>query len=306
MNITSLDLNLLLVLDALMVERSVTRAGVRLHMSQPTVSNALTRLRSIIGDPLFVRTRAGMEPTSRALELHLHIGQGLRLIERGLEQGSVFDPLASRNEFRIVLSDIGEVIYLPKLMRELKTVAPNVTVAASQLPRDRYGAALESGEVDLAIGTVIDESFYQQRLFDDVHICLVREGHPRVGRKLTMARFSEESHVTVAAIWNQANPFEVALRTRGIERRSALRVGHYLALPTIIRETDLLACLPSRAATAMLPMKGIRIMPLPFELPLLTVKLFWHRRNHHDRAARWFRSVVAKVLSEPSAPAPGN
>lgn len=92
--------------------------------------------------------------------------------------------------------------------------------------------------------------FYQQRLFDDVHICLVREGHPRVGRKLTMAGFSEEPHVTVAAIWNRANLFEVALRSRGIERRSALRVGHYLALPTIIRETDLLACRaePSRRA----------------------------------------------------------
>lgn len=277
-------------------------------MSQPTVSNALTRLRSALGDPLFVRTRSGMEPTSRALELHTHVGQGLRLIRQGLAQGSLFDPLTSHAEFRIVLSDIGEVIYLPRLMRELATVAPNVTVATSQLPVDRYLAALESGEADLVIGSVpqLGESCYQQRLFDDVYICLVREGHPRMRKNLTMARFRAESHVAIAPIWNQVNPFEIALRALKIERRIALRVGHYLVLPTIIRETDYLACLPRSAARAMLPMSGIRTMPLPFSPPPLTVKQFWHRRSHHDRAARWFRGVIEEILSEPSLQIPAH
>jgi DNA-binding transcriptional LysR family regulator len=303
MNITNLDLNLLLVLDAMMTERNVTRAGARLHMTQSALSNALTRLRTALGDPLFVRTRAGMVPTSRALELHAHVGEGLRMIEHGLEQDSQFDPLASAAEFRLLLSDIGEVIYLPKLMRELKTAAPNVTVAAMQLPRDRYGAALESGEVDLAIGHVpqLGEGFYQQRLFEDAHVCLVREGHPRVRKTLTVERFKAESHVTIVPIWNQINPFEVSLRSLKIDRRVALSVGHYLSLPTVVRETDLLACLPSRAAAAMIPMKGIRVMALPFKPPALTMKQFWHRRTQHDGAGRWFRALVARVLSDPSA-----
>ena len=269
-------------------------------------ANALTRLRSALGDPLFVRTRSGMEPTSRALELHAHVGQGLRLIKQGLEQGSLFDPLTSHTEFRIVLSDIGEVIYLPRLMRELATAAPNVTVATTQLPVDRYLAALESGEADLVIGSVpqLGEGCYQQRLFDDVYVCLAREGHPRMRKTLTMARFRAESHVAIAPIWNQVNPFETALRALKIERRIALRVGHYLALPKIIRETDYLACLPRSAARAMLPMSGIRAMPLPFSPPPLTVRQFWHRRSHHDRAARWFRGVIEAILSEPSLQIP--
>lgn len=300
MNITSLDLNLLLVFDALMTTRNVTRAGARLHMSQPTVSNALTRLRSALGDPLFVRTRGGMEPTARALELYLHVGEGLKRIEHGLVQGSTFDPLTSNWEIRLVLSDIGEVIYLPKLMRALKTAAPKVTVASRQLPSDRYGSVLESGEVDLVIGYApqLGKSFYQQRLFDDVQVCLVREGHPRVGKTLTLKRFVAESHVAIAPIWNQLNPFELALRSRKIERRVALRVGHYLALPTIIRETDLLGCIPSRALHTMLPLTGIQVVPLPFKYPAVVMKQFWHRRNHHDAGSRWLRALVAKVLSE--------
>lgn len=300
MNISSLDLNLLLVLDALMTEGSVTRAGARLHLSQPTVSNALLRLRSVLDDPLFVRTRVGMEPTSRALQLHEHVREALQIIERGLAQGATFDPLTSDWEIRLVLSDIGEVIYLPKLMHEMKSVAPHMSVAATQLPSDRYGSVLESGEVDLVMGYApqLGPGFYQQRLFDDIQVCLVREGHPRVGETLTLQHFNDESHVVVAPIWSQLNPFELALRSLKIERRVALRVGHYLSLPNIIRDTDLLGCMPSRAVKALQPMSGVKVMPLSFSYPAVLMNQFWHKRNHHDAKSRWLRALVSKVIAE--------
>jgi DNA-binding transcriptional LysR family regulator len=300
MNSSSLDLNLLLVFDALIIEGSVTRAGARLHLSQPTVSNALTRLRSMLDDPLFVRTRIGMEPTSRALQIHEDVAEALQLIQRGISKGAKFDPMTSDWEIRMVLSDIGEVIYLPKLMHEMKTVAPGVTVAATQLPSDRYASVLESGEVDLVMGYApqLGPGFHQQRLFDDLQLCLVREGHPRVRGKLSLQGFMEESHVSISPIWSQLNPFEVALRTLKIERRVAIRVGHYLSLPNIVRETDLLGCMPSRAIAAFPSLPGVKVLPLPFSYPAVVMKQFWHRRNHHDPKSRWLRAMVAKVIAE--------
>ncbi|MDB5793760.1 MAG: hypothetical protein JWR25_139 [Noviherbaspirillum sp.] len=300
MNISSLDLNLLLVFDALVTEGSVTRAGARLHLSQPTVSNALLRLRSVLEDPLFVRTRAGMEPTSRALQIHADVAEALQLIQRGISRGSEFDPMTSDWEIRMVLSDIGEVIYLPKLMHELKTVAPRMSVTAVQLPSDRYASVLESGEVDLVMGYApqLGRGFHQERLFDDLQLCLVREGHPRVRNKLTLQNFTEESHVGIAPIWSQLNPFEVALRSLKIERRVALRVGHYLALPNIVRETDLLGCMPSRAIAAFPSLPGVKVLPLPFSYTAVVMKQFWHRRSHHDLKSRWLRALVAKVIAE--------
>jgi len=300
-NNTKLDLNLLTVFDALMMERSVTRVGLRLHLSQPTVSNALLRLRASLSDPLFVRTRAGMEPTAKAMEIHVDIARGLRLIERGLEKERLFNPLASSREFRILLSDVGEVLYLPKLMREIAITAPNLTISAFQLPYARYSEALRTGEVDLAISTAVQlsgDGFYQQRLFEDRHICLVREGHPRIKKNLTMAQFLRESHVNIHPIWNPSGTFEVILRDLKIERRIALRVGHYLSVTPIIRESDYLACLPSKVVTAMQPMQGVRALPLPFRTPPLSLKQLWHRRSHHDPAARWFRSMIIESIGE--------
>jgi DNA-binding transcriptional LysR family regulator len=299
-NISTLDLNLLLAFDALMLEGSATRAAARLNLTQSAVSNALNRLRAVLDDPLFVRTRAGMEPTNRARELHADVTEGLRLIRRGVEGGSKFDPLTSNWNIRLGLSDTGELVYLPNLLRALTSVAPNMTVSTQPLPRARYSDVLDAGEVDLVVGYApqIGSSVYQQRLFDDILVCLVRDGHPRVGKKLTVERFSQELHVAIAPIMNKPNPFEAALQRLQIERRVALRVGHYLAIPNIIRKTDLIGCMPSRAAREMFPVSGVRFMDLPFDYPPVVMKQFWHRRNHTDIKSRWLRTLMLKAIAE--------
>jgi DNA-binding transcriptional LysR family regulator len=298
-NISSLDLNLLLVFDALMTEGSATRAAIRLHLTQSAVSNALNRLRSVLNDPLFVRTRAGMDPTAHAIELHIDVREGLRLIQRGVEGGSRFDPLTSTWNIRLGLSDTGELIFLPNLFRELSVIAPHMTVSTQPLPRSQASDVLESGDVDLVIGYAphFGSSVYRQRLFDDKLVCLVREDHPRVGKKLTIKTFSKELHVAIAPVLNKLNPFEAALQRLNIERRVALRVGHFSTIPNVIRKTDLLGCVPTRAAKEMAPLNGIRTLKLPFEYTPVVMNQFWHRRNNHDVKSRWLRALMLKVIA---------
>ncbi|MCK9507312.1 MAG: LysR family transcriptional regulator [Pigmentiphaga sp.] len=300
MNLQRLDLNLLRVLDALITERSVTKAGSKLHITQSAMSNALKRLRQAVGDPLFIRVRSEMVPTDRAIALHKHVSEALRQVEQGFQLAADFDPATSDIQFKLALTDIGEVIYLPKLMRRLKEIAPNITVVSLQLSREQYPYALENGEVDLAIGHLphLGSGFLHHHLFDDEFVCLVRESHPRIRTTLSLKQFQSESHIVMAPIWNQENAFEVGLRRLGLQRRMALRVGHYLTLPTAVRETDLLACLPGRAVEALSPMRGVRTLKLPFKPITLSSMQYWHRRVHQDASHQWLRQLVSTALSD--------
>ena len=309
-NISRLDLNLLVVFDALMQERNVTRAGALVGLSQPSMSNALSRMRKLWGDPLFVRTSKGMEPTPLAQLLGPSVRDGLAMLRAGLNQPFDFDPARSDRNFQLLMSDMGEVIYLPRLMRRLVEAAPQVSIRAVQLPRRQYHDALESGEVDLAIGFLpaLGTGFYQQTLFTDSYVCLVREDHPRIGQSLSLKQFKAESHVVIepsdsaqepaAAPSSSAALLERILARKGIGRRTALRVPHFTVVPAIIQNTDLLVTVPSSVIEAMPGLRRVKALPLPFETPLLDVKLFWHQRYHHDPASRWLRGVIAEVMSE--------
>lgn len=316
MHIQSFDLNLLVAFDALMQERNVTRAGVRVGLSQPSMSHALTRLRQLCGDPLFVRTRKGMEPTPYAQRLAAHVREGLAALRLGLEQTAAFDPARSDRTFQLLMSDIGEVVYLPRLMKRLKDIAPGVNVRVLQLPRERYSEVLESGDADLAIGFLpaLQTGFYQQRLFDDSYVCLVRGDHPRVGRTLTLKQFVEESHVMIepagsrySRVSGQSSTttlIERVLGEYGMQRRIALRVPHFMVVPSIIQNTDLLVTVPSYVTTAMTPVRNVKALPLPFDVPTFEVKQFWHQRNHSDAANKWLRGLIAELCAQSRPPAP--
>jgi DNA-binding transcriptional LysR family regulator len=300
-NIRGLDLNLLPVLDQLVEQRSVTRAAIALGMSQPAVSAALQRLRGQLGDQLFVRTRRGMEPTQRALSLHEQVRTGLQMLRAGLEGVERFDPAASQREFRLLLSDVGQVLYLPAVMGEVRAAAPHVTLTAVTLPRDRYRDALEAGEVDLAVGHLpqLGDVFFQQRLLEDRFVGLAREKHPRVAKTLTRARFVAEAHIAVRPVGAAPNLLEQTLHRLKIERHVALAVPNFLAAPLIVRGTDLLACVPHRVIRAMPTVSSLRVMTLPFATPPIRVNQFWHRRQHLDEGNRWLRTLISRVMSVP-------
>lgn len=308
MNIQEIDLNLLLAFDALMQERNVTRAGERIGLSQPAMSHALTRLRKLCGDPLFVRIRAGMEPTPFAQQLGGTVGEGLRVLQAGLDGASAFDPATADRTFQIIMTDMGEVVYLPPLMTALKRIAPQVNVRVLQLPRDRYQEAFESGVADLAIGVLpaLQAGFYQQRLFSDAYICMVRGDHPRIGTTLSLAQFEAESHVMIEPAGSRYSSVSMSttaptlierkLAEHGLKRRIALRVPHFTVVPTIVQTTDLIATLPRQVMTTADTPRNLKMLPLPFDVPNFVIRQFWHQRNHHDSANRWLRGVIADLF----------
>lgn len=310
MNIESIDLNLLVAFDAMMQERNVTRAGQRVGLSQPSMSHALTRLRHLCGDPLFVRVKTGMEPTPFAQRIAPSVRAGLAIMRAGLEEAVAFDPARSERIFQILLSDIGEVVYLPRLMQHLKKVAPGVGLRILQLPRESYREALESGDADLAVGFLpgLSAGFYQQRLFSDRHVCLLRSDHPRIGASLSLQSFSDESHIMIepagtrysrASLHSSTTTLiEQFLEKNGLRRHIALRVPHFTIVPEILAATELLVVIPGTVARLMMPWRHVKMLPLPFEVPEFEVKQFWHERSHQDAGTRWLRGVFADLFLE--------
>src|SRR5215510_5962668 len=201
MNVGDLDLNLLRAFDAVLRDGSVTAAAGRLGLSQPAMSNALSRLRRLLGDPLFMRTAGGMRPTPFAQQLAAPVQQALDLIRASLSQQAGFDPKTSDRIFRLQLTDVGEIAFLPPLLERLQRDAPRVRVETQQLPQDEVSDALASGEADLALGFLPELSggVVQKRLFRDRYVCLVRIDHPRIGSRLTLAQFLAASHVLVSS-----------------------------------------------------------------------------------------------------------
>jgi DNA-binding transcriptional LysR family regulator len=309
MDAQKMDLNLMRVFDALMEDGNLTRAGFRLGLSQPAMSHALSKLRTLTGDALFVRVPSGMKPTEHAMRIAPSVREGLRLLGTALEGNASFDPPGSERQFHLLLSDIGESVYLPRLMKRLAEVAPGISVRVLNRPREAYVEAFVSGEADLAIGFLpgLSAGFYQQRLFTDSYVCLAREDHPRIRKRLSLAQFAEESHVLIepggssyVSAGHQTSTttlIEQYVARRGLRRRIALRVPHFMIVPEVVQSSDLIATVPSYAIRHTPPRAGVRMLPLPFDVPQFQVKQFWHQRNHNDPGNRWLRSVIQELFS---------
>ena len=301
MNLYSFDLNLLVVFDALYRERSVTRAGAEIGLSQPSMSNALARLRKLCNDPLFVRTRAGMEPTPFAQQMAGPVRQGLETLRSGLEQPFGFNPAHSNRTFRLLMSDVVDITVLPRLMSRLERFAPGVSVLTIQVPRAQYSSILQNGEAELTVGNLpeLENGFHQQRLYQDQYVCLARREHPQVQTSIGVRQYLEGSHVLVTASLGDTM-IERELMTRGSRRRIALQVPHFLAATVIVMNSDLLVTVP-RTAIDMLPIADrLQVLDLPFNLPRPTIRQFWHDRYHRDAANRWLRNQIAELFLQNS------
>lgn len=310
MDAPKIDLNLMQVFSALMRENNLTRAGFRLGLSQPAMSHALGKLRKLTGDPLFVRVSSGMEPTDFALRISPSVEEGLKLLLGAVEGAGAFDPSRCDRTFQILMSDIGELVYLSRLVTRLMQVAPQVNVRVLQLPREAYQDALASGEADLAIGFLpaLKTGVYQQRLFTDSHICLVRADHPQIKKSLSLAQFSAASHVVIepagsrysghATQTSTTSLLERHLSTSGVSRRVVLRVPHFTVVPAIVQQTDLITTLPSYVLSYTRNLPNLKTFKLPFDVPSYDIKQFWHERKHADPANRWLRNLVSELFTK--------
>ena len=221
MDIRSVDLNLLVVFNAMLEHRNVTKAGEALRLSQPAMSAAVSRLRGLFDDPLFVRSGAEMVPTPKAQMLSPSVRQVVRTIEVDILRPTSFDPASSSRSFTLVTPDIAEVNFLPRLLTELAQHAPHINLKTLAMPRQAAAQALESGMAEMAIGYFPDlhkAGFFQQKLISSAHVCLVRKDHPQVGNKLTLAQFNQGLHAVVKPDGRE-HVFEQFLQSKGIERR---------------------------------------------------------------------------------------
>jgi DNA-binding transcriptional LysR family regulator len=300
MNMTDLDLNLLRVFDAIATEGSVTVAGERIGLSQPAMSNALARLRQLFDDPLFVRTPRGMRPTPFAQQLSQPVREALRLIQGALQQHAGFEPRSSNNTFRFYMSDIGEMVFLPGLLERVKRDAPGVKIEVVRIPIKDIHAALEAGEIDLAIGFLpgLTTGMRQQPLFREHYVCMLRADHPVIGAKISVKQFREAAHVLVSYAGTGHQVIEETFVAEGLTARIAARVPHFLVVPMILARTDLIVTVPSRVAAVFARLGNFKVLKLPLSMPSFEVRLHWHQRFHQDPANRWLREVMTDLYAE--------
>ncbi len=291
-----LDPKLLRLLDVLHRTRSVTQAAELLGQSQPTVSIWLARLRKGLGDPLFVRTPTGMQPTPRADALIGPVREALASLQRLAASEEPFDPARAERSFRICMTDASHITLLPKLLAHLRALAPGVQVAAARID-EHTAEALQSGEADLALGLVpwLEAGFYQHALFPQDWVCLVNARHPRIKKSLTRRAYENEGHVVIIG-GTGAELLASTLKRAKVTRRVVLELPGFLGLGAIVASTDLVATLPRQIGEALAASAGLAVHACPVAVPSFTVKQHWHARAHQDGANRWLRSVVASLF----------
>ncbi len=296
-NLAGIDLNLLVVFDALMTEQNVTRAGERLGLSQPATSNALARLRSLINDDLFIRTAAGLRPTPTALALKQQLRPALQQIQAALLEQSTFNPATSDRVFAIGMSDYGEFTLLPRLMQTLQTIAPQVSVQIRSGDRQKLLALLDSGEIDLACGVFPEKIAWhkEQLLFQESYVCVCRRAHPVIGSSLSLEEFLAVSHLLVSVKEDRIGRVDTRLAEQNLKRHIALSIPHFLTAPFILAQTDLVATLAQRIALTFAQHQPLKLLPMPLPIAGFSVFMRWHRMTETSPACQWLRSIVLEV-----------
>lgn len=296
----SLDLNLIVALDALLQERNVTRAAARLGITQSATSHALARLRAVTGDALLVRTSKGMVPTVRAEALGPPVRRALEEMTRALAPPTSFDPRTARLRFTLGTSDYGELVLLPKLVELLTREAPGIDLRVRSIGRE-IAAPLGSAAIDLAVAPIVApeeaSGLLRRRLFDEGFVCVVRRGHPLAGKKLTVARFAAASHALISPGEQEGGFVDDALARMGLARRVAVMVPHFLIAPHLVATSDLVLTLARRVADALAKPLRLAVLLPPKELSLasFTMTAMWHERTQNDPAQRWIREKLAEV-----------
>lgn len=296
-DIAQLDLNLLKVFSALIDAGSVTAAGETLGSAQSTVSHSLARLREAFNDPLFVRSTRGLQPTPRALALREPIGRALEILQQAIDQHQVFDPATSTRAFTLLMTDVGEMLFVPTLMAHLRKVAPRVRLVIHQLPRQNYKEALESGEADLAIGQLPQgqTDLVQQLLTRETFEGYARAGHPILDSP-TLEALLAADHLVVGRPAVAEMHLQKALGPLASKRRIALQLSHYLPAAFVLAQTDLVAVLPRSLHDYSTSFSELARFEPPFQVEPLTMRQFWHARSTHDEGCRWLRSQVASLF----------
>jgi DNA-binding transcriptional LysR family regulator len=298
MDIRDLNLNLLLVLDALFEEGTLTRAAQRLRLSQPTMSASLSKLRQALGDELFVRANGVMQPTARAISLRPAVASVLKTIRLEILSQAAFDPASETGVITLSLSDIGELEFLPKLLARLSRDAPGIILRTVVKRPHKLSLAMDLGEVDLAIGyfpDLVASSFKQQSLFRHRSACLVRRDHPSIGPDMSLEDYLGARHIAIAQEGRTQDVVELGLSAQGLHRNIGLQISHFVSVPFLVAESDLVATIPRPLAVKFASICDLIVVEPPFPIPLIEIKQLWHKRFDGHPRLRWLRQLVAEI-----------
>ena len=298
------DLNLLPVLVAIHEHGSVTAAAQHLGISQPAVSSALSKLRQKYGDPLFHRVGHGMKATVRMRTLIQPLRDSLSRMDETFASEPEFNPKTTQRTFIFAMSDLGEMVFMPKILRRIHKLAPRAAVRSVAVSAAQIERGLESGEVDLAVGyfpDLRDKSFLEKHLFFHHFVCLLRADHPITASTLSLPQFLQLEHAVVYGAGRTYEVFERHLRAKKIHRKVVLETPHFLSIPSIIARSDLIVTVPHAVGVFAKDLhENIRIAQPPIRSPKIDLKLHWHRNFQRDPKNRWLRELVADLFTDES------
>ncbi len=297
-----LDLDWLGVFVEVFKTQSVSRAAQRLGLEQASASIALGKLRRHFNDALFTRTSLGMAPTPRAQAIYPDLAEALARIDRARGGRETFSPLQAQHVFRLCMTDISEIVLLPRLINHLQQTAPGLVVEAEKIAPDSR-RRLESGEVDLAVGFTpdLEAGFYQQALFTQDFVCLASIDHPRVRARLSQRAFLAEGHIVVSTAGTGHAIVDKVLAKHKLARRVVLRVPSFLGVARIVAQTEFLVIVPRLLGQTLATQERVQLLQPPVPLPSYKVKQHWHARFHADASSMWLRQTMFDLFSTADA-----
>lgn len=302
-HLAGVDLNLLVVLHALLEEQNTTRAARKVGLSQPAVSHALARLRDLLGDPLLVRVGQGMKLTAKAEGLRSRVATVVEDLEGVLRPTPTFDPRTAQRTFRICATDYAQLVLFPALQARVAEQAPSVDIHVMPFTERSVIERLRAGgDGDVAVGLFPAEvagELGRLKLYEDDFVGLARKGHPSANGTLTLTTYCALSHLLVSPRGKPGGVVDRALARLGCSRRVAVQVPHFLVTPHLVASSDLVIALPSRVAKAFVPLLPLQTFGLPPELAIgpMTMSMVWHRSADTDPAQMWLRSMIERTTA---------
>ena len=302
MDTKRLDLNLLVTLETLLVERNVTKAAARLHLSQPAVSAQLNRLRHEFDDLLLIPAQRGMTPTVKAMELLDPLRQALDQVRATVASHGNFDPVKAKLTFAIACTDYLQAAVVKPLVVELRTRAPGVRVAIRNLDVPQLEAQMARGDVDLALMTpqAAPPSLRTRHLFDERYVLIGRRKHPRLRDGITVAEFAKLEQVIVSLDGGGfVTPVDSALAALGHKRNTVLSAASFLFVPEIVSHSDFVALVPERLVRGRAD--KLKVIDCPFPVEGFAVGMVWHERGHGHSGQRWIREAIVSLIAHQSS-----
>lgn len=300
MNLSKVDLNLFIVFDAIYTEANLTRAGQIVGITQPAVSNALSRLRETFNDPLFVRTAQGMVPTPMAQNIIGPVRNALQLLRVSVQESRIFNPLQANKTFRISMTDLIEAVILPPLFQRLRRQAPAVQIESFLAKRRETTKELAAGRIDFAVDAPLntDPQVRHVKLLEDRYVCAMRKGHPLAKDKISLDDYLSLTHIHISSRRSGLGLVDLALGKMGIQRKIALRSQHYLMASQVLQQTDMAMTVPESFARR----HALHAVDLPVnDVPAQETHLYWHESTDQDPANRWMREQLIELCQQVTA-----